>query len=88
VGDLIINSGEDNKKPVWEHVTSGYEDDYNQKLRAKDNGDSTVTVHITDGIGELDSNTVSSVTIKGNSANLQFTASGTNITASLMWDTF
>jgi hypothetical protein len=32
VGDLFINTAKDGETPVWVHISSGYEDDYLQKL--------------------------------------------------------
>ena len=89
VGDLIINAAaKDSDTPVWIHVSSGYEDDYVQKLVASDN-----TIHLTDGVTNTDSGSISSFTIVGTStSNLQFevTSEGSNhtITGSMVWGTF
>ena len=93
VGDLIINAAEDDKDtPVWTHISSGYEDDYLQKLYA----DSTnKTIHLTNGVSN---------TATGSQGAIKFAAAaGTNlvfsvsdepiggvhtVTASMEWGTF
>lgn len=93
VGDLIINGAEsDSDTPVWIHVSSGYEDDYLQKLVVDGS-----TVHLTDGI----TNTGTTGSVSGlkfensTSSNIEFTVNaGTGdkpihtVTATMVWGTF
>lgn len=93
VGDLIINGAEnDSDTPVWIHVSSGYEDDYLQKLVVDGS-----TVHLTDGV----TNTGTTGSVSGlkfensTSSNIEFTVSaGTGdkpvhaVTATMVWGTF
>lgn len=81
VGDLIINTGEDNATPVWVHVTSGYEDDYLQKLSIASN--SGVEIRLNDGISSIDSKIV----LK-NGNGIEWTVNGTEATPSIVWGTF
>lgn len=81
VGDLIINTGEDNATPVWVHVTSGYEDDYLQKMSI--NSNNGVEIRLNDGISSI----VSSIVLK-NSNGIEWTVNGTEATPSIVWGTF
>jgi hypothetical protein len=89
VGDLFINAAaKDSDTPVWMHISSGYEDDYLQKFAVSNN-----VIHLTDGVTNTDSGSVSSFTVVGAStSNLQFdvTTDGKNhtITGSMIWGTF
>lgn len=86
VGDLFINQGEDDAAPDWVHVTSGYEDDYLQKLAV--NGS---TVYLTDGVNTdlahaqgkftVQADTASSVTVKVDAAT-------STITVGMEWGSF
>lgn len=86
VGDLFINQGEDDATPDWVHVTSGYEDDYLQKLAV--NGS---TVYLTDGVNTdlahaqgkftVQADTASSVTVKVDAAT-------STITVGMEWGSF
>ena len=86
VGDLFINQGEDDATPNWIHVTSGYEDDYLQKLAV--NGS---TVYLTDGVNTdlahaqgkftVQADTASSVTVKVDAAT-------STITVGMEWGSF
>ena len=50
VGDLFICTSEDNAEEVaWAHVSSGYEDDYLQKVGADEEN---ATVYLTDGVND------------------------------------
>ena len=69
VGDLFINTAADGATPVWEHVSSGYESDYNQKLIVN-NG----AIKLTDGVNET-TNFQGSISFEG--------ATGTNVTTSV-----
>jgi hypothetical protein len=69
VGDLFINTAADGATPVWEHVSSGYESEYNQKLIV-DNG----AIKLTDGVNET-TNFQGSISFEG--------ATGTNVTTSV-----
>lgn len=81
VGDLIINTAADNATPVWVHVTSGYEDDYLQKLSIASN--SGVQINLSNGVGSTDSSIVLQ-----NSDSIQWTVSGTSATPVIVWGTF
>lgn len=88
VGDLIINGAESDGTPKWIHVSSGYESEYAQKLVSSDN-----VIHLTNGVSNTATNSVSNFTIVGDAdSNLQFTVSGTGnsltITGSMVWGTF
>ena len=88
VGDLFINNAEDNATASWVHISSGYEDDYLQKL-VQDNN----VIHLTDGISNTSAGSVSSFTVVGASnSNLNFTVSSNGndltITGSMIWGTF
>ena len=93
VGDLIINGAEnDSDTPVWIHISSGYEDDYLQKLVV-----SGSTIHLTDGV----TNTGTTGSVSGlkfedsTSSNIKFTVSAGSgdkpvhtVTATMVWGTF
>lgn len=88
VGDLFINTADDDATATWAHVSSGYEDDYLQKFAVNGN-----VIHLTDGVTNTASGSVGSFTVVGDSnSNLQFEVSsnGNNhtITASMVWGTF
>lgn len=88
VGDLFINNAEDNATASWVHISSGYEDDYLQKL-VQDNN----VIHLTDGISNTSAGSVSSFTVVGASnSNLNFAVSSNGndltITGSMIWGTF
>ena len=100
VGDLLINAGEDDATPDWKHITSGYEDDYLQKIRVNAG---TNTIYLTDGVldSELDEDqgvvTFKSGVVKTESGsskidstnnNIKIETLGTNICFSLEWGTF
>ena len=56
VGDLFINNADkDADAPNWVHISSGYEDDYLQRLKAHSDG----TIFITDGVNETYSTALS-----------------------------
>ena len=94
VGDLFINTAEDDAVPVWEHVSSGYEDDYLQKLKYDS---STGKIYLTDGITETyvanaalgaflftgDAETNLKLSVSQNSAHTEYT-----ITATMEWGSF
>lgn len=81
VGDLIINTAADNATPVWEHISSGYEDDYLQKLGTE--GTDDVRITLDNGVGMVDT----TITLK--SANgISWTQSHGVITPSIVWGTF
>lgn len=94
VGDLFINTAEDDAVPVWEHVSSGYEDDYLQKLKYDA---STGKIYLTDGITETyvanaalgaflftgDAETNLKLSVSQNSAHTEYT-----ITATMEWGSF
>lgn len=91
VGDLFINVANDDATASWTHISSGYEDDYLQKLAVNQN-----TIHLTDGVTNSSTGSVSGFTVVGASgSNLVFevtTGQGDNpvhtITASMTWGTF
>lgn len=92
VGDLIINSAEnDSDTPVWVHISSGYEDDYLQKLTVDNN-----EIHLTNGVDNTFNGSVGGFTIVGaENSNLVFevTPAGGDknvhtISASMVWGTF
>lgn len=94
VGDLFINTAADDAVPVWEHVSSGYEDDYLQKLKYDA---STGKIYLTDGVTETyaanaalgaflfegDAETNLKLNISQNAAHTEYT-----ITASMEWGSF
>lgn len=94
VGDLFINTAEDDAVPVWEHVSSGYEDDYLQKLKYDS---STGKIYLTDGVTETyvanaalgaflfegDAETNLKLSVSQNSAHTEYT-----ITATMEWGSF
>lgn len=91
VGDLFINTAEDDQNAVWAHVSSGYEDDYLQKLAVNQN-----TIHLTDGVTNTSSGSVGGFTIVGDTnSNIQFAVTAGSgdkpvhtVTASMVWGTF
>ena len=88
VGDLFINKGEDGATANWSHISSGYEDDYLQKIISEGN-----VLYLTDGVNLTSTGNVSNFTVVGDkNSNLQFTVSSTNnshtITGSMAWGTF
>ena len=93
VGDIIINSGADGAAPTWDHITSGYEDDYLQKLAADVNN---ATVHLTDGITNSSTGSVGGIKFQGASTSniVMSVAAGTGsnpvhvVTASMVWGEF
>jgi len=88
VGDLLIYEGDDNTAvpSSWTHISSGYEDDYLQKVFAS-NATSGVNINISNGVD--DSASVSAINLTGNTnSNIQFSATGTVVTATMVWGTF
>lgn len=93
VGDIIINSGADGAAPTWDHITSGYEDDYLQKLAADA---ANATVHLTDGVTNTASGSVSGIKFVGaETSNIVMSVkagTGNNpvhtVTASMVWGEF
>lgn len=88
VGDLFINKGEDGATANWSHISSGYEDDYLQKIISEGN-----VLYLTDGVNLTSTGGVSNFTVIGDeNSNLQFTVSSTDnshtITGSMVWGTF
>ena len=91
VGDLFINIAADDAVPSWEHISSGYEDDYLQKLFVADYTGTDVegvTVNITNGIGDTTAHGASVIIQTSTLSNLQFSNTGNIITASMTWGTF
>lgn len=91
VGDLIINSNADGAAPKWDHISSGYEDDYLQKLTL----DANNNIFITDGVANAVNNKHGGFRIVGDAnSNLTFsvaTDAATNIhviTATMEWGSF
>lgn len=91
VGDLIINSNADGAAPKWDHISSGYEDDYLQKLTL----DANNNIFITDGVANAVNNKHGGFRIVGDAnSNLTFsvaTDATTNIhviTATMEWGSF
>lgn len=94
VGDLFINTAADDAVPVWEHVSSGYEDDYLQKLKYDS---STGKIYLTDGVTETyvanaalgaflfegDAETNLKLSVSQNTAHTEYT-----ITATMEWGSF
>lgn len=88
VGDLFINTAADDAVPVWEHISSGYEDDYLQKL-VNNNG----IIGITDGVNNDINNTRGTIQVVGNTASsVVVSTSSTNnahtITVGMEWGSF
>lgn len=88
VGDLFINTANDDAPATWVHISSGYEDDYLQKF-VQDNN----VIHLTDGVSNTSAGSVSSFTIVGSeNSNLQFnvTSNGNDltVTGSMIWGEF
>lgn len=86
VGDLLIYQGADGTAVAsdWTHISSGYEDDYLQKLSAAADSNNA-KINLSDGVGSTDS----SVILTGDvNSNIKFSVSGNTITASMVWGTF
>ena len=91
VGDLIINgAANDSDALKWIHISSGYEDDYLQKLAVSDNG-----IYLTDGVNNTSATGfVSGIDFVGNdNISIAVTAGTGNtpthtVTASMVWGTF
>lgn len=92
IGDLLINSGADGMAPTWDHISSGYESEYTQKLY---HDESTATIFLTDGVNEsIDDNNVGGFRIEAkNTTNLKFSVETDSdnihvITATMEWGSF
>lgn len=86
VGDLFINQGADDATPDWVHVTSGYEDDYLQKLAV--NGS---TVYLTDGVNTDLAHAQGKFTVKADTASsvtVKVDAATSTITVGMEWGSF
>ena len=88
VGDLFINTAADDAVPVWEHISSGYEDDYLQKL-VNNNG----VIGITNGVDYNANDTLGTVQIVGSTnSNIVVSTTSTNnahtITVGMEWGSF
>ena len=86
VGDLLINQGADDATPDWVHVTSGYEDDYLQKLAV--NGS---TVYLTDGVNTDLAHAQGKFTVKADTASsvtVKVDAATSTITVGMEWGSF
>lgn len=86
VGDLFINQGEDDATPDWVHVTSGYEDDYLQKLVISGN-----TVYLTDGINADNTNAQGKFTVQADSnssVTVAVNPTTATITVGMEWGSF
>ena len=91
---MFINTAADDAVPVWEHVSSGYEDDYLQKLKYDS---ATGKIYLTDGVTETyvanaalgaflftgDAETNLKLSVSQNSAHTEYT-----ITATMEWGSF
>ena len=95
VGDLLIYEGDDGTQDAskWTHISSGYEDDYLQKIFATnvDNADTAdgVKLHISNGIDSDESNSAGHIVLVGSGdSNIRFVADGNNVTATMVWGTF
>jgi hypothetical protein len=88
IGDLLINKAADNATPEWEHVSSGYEDTYLQKLKLAAN-----QIHITNGIDDNFKSDLGAFKFVGASGtNLSFSNAEENgvitVTANMVWGSF
>lgn len=88
IGDLLINKGADNAPPVWEHVSSGYESQYLQKLKLADN-----QIHITNGVDDdFKSDLGAFKFVADSGTNLSFSnkeeGGVITVTASMTWGSF
>lgn len=87
VGDLLINNAEDNATPNWVHVSSGYEDDYLQKLINSDG-----VIQLTDGVSNTGNFQGGFKLVAAANTNLSFAVSTENnihtITANMTWGSF
>lgn len=91
VGDLFINVAADDATASWTHISSGYEDDYLQKLAVDG-----ATIHLTDGVSNNASGSVGGIKFQGaNTSNIvmKVTAgTGENpvhvVEASMVWGEF
>ena len=86
IGDLFINQGEDDATPNWVHVTSGYEDDYLQKLAV-----SGSTVYLTDGVNTDLAHAQGKFTVKADTASsvtVKVDAATSTITVGMEWGSF
>lgn len=91
VGDLVINSGADGAAPIWDHISSGYEDDYLQKLALED---TSGNIFLTDGVDNANNTRQGGFRIEASAAsNLKFTVATDSdnihvITATMEWGSF
>lgn len=87
VGDLLINNAEDNATPNWVHVSSGYEDDYLQKLINSDG-----VIQLTDGVSNTGNFQGGFKFVAAANTNLSFAVSTESnvhtITANMTWGSF
>jgi hypothetical protein len=90
IGDLFINAAaSDDADPVWEHIASGYEAQYAQKLTVSnnkiqlDNGAGTNISSIAVATGAASGNMSISAAITGSGSDATIT-----ITPSFVWGTF
>lgn len=85
VGDLIINNANnDIDTPNWVHISSGYEDDYLQKLGLSSDGK---TIYITDGVNTDYDSTTSALKNKKLGSIKVLEDAGTNIKVTTVGDT-
>lgn len=91
IGDLFINKGADDDYPEWEHISSGYSEQFTQDFYGKDS-----KVYLTNGVSLNESNATGSLSIVGaENSNLNFVltddselANNCTFEASMVWGTF
>lgn len=91
VGDLFINKGADDDYPEWEHISSGYSEQFTQDLYGKGS-----KVYLTNGVNIDETNATGSLSIVGaTDSNLNFVLTNASqssnncaFEASMVWGTF
>lgn len=89
VGDLFINTADDDEIAVWEHISSGYEDDYIQYLSVADG-----KIQLSDGITDDAAGTINVVGGSSGSVSVAAVITGDRqnatitITPTFTWGTF
>ena len=89
IGDLFINTADDGAPAKWEHISSGYEDEYIQKLSVEGN-----QIKLSDGITAGKAGIIEVVGGTSGSVSISTSITDTNgiakitITPSFTWGSF
>lgn len=91
VGDLFINKNVDDDYPIWEHISSGYSDQFTQDFYGKNS-----KVYLTNGVNLDESFATGSLSVVGaEDSNLSFVLTADSVMsndctfeASMVWGTF